>query len=132
MNIINVVAAVIVHHDRYLCAQRAVSKYDYLSFKYEFPGGKIEPSESNEEALHREIQEELGVNIKIYSIIDIIEHQYQDFKVKITFYNCKFLGNQSIDAKEHKCIKWCLIDEMEGLDWADADKPIIQLIKHRI
>lgn len=132
MKVINVVAAVIIHEERYLCAQRAGSKYDYLSFKYEFPGGKIEPFESNEEALHREILEELGVNIKIYSVIDIVEHQYEDFRVKITFYNCKVVGDRTINMIEHNCIKWCSKDELEDLDWAAADEPVIRSIKYNM
>ncbi|BBI69883.1 hypothetical protein PKHYL_40740 [Psychrobacter sp. KH172YL61] len=69
MSVINVVAAVIKHDDKYLCAQRKKSKFEYLSYKFEFPGGKVESNETLEQALHREILEELDANIEIVSIL---------------------------------------------------------------
>ena len=129
MKVIDVVAAVIIHKNKYLCAQRPHSKFDYLSYKYEFAGGKVEPTESREEALVREILEELSVTVQVHSIIDVIEHQYPDFAVNITFYKCSVNKTKKILAMEHRCLNWCTKDELGDLDWADADKPIVTLLQ---
>lgn len=129
MSIIDVVAAVIKHDDRYLCAQRTESKFDYLSYKFEFPGGKIELNETPEEALHREILEELDTNIEIISILEKVEHQYPDFSVHITFYECIILENQPLTKIDHHCLSWLPRSDLHELDWADADIPIVKLLQ---
>ncbi|WP_269849329.1 NUDIX domain-containing protein [Methanosarcina horonobensis] len=65
MKHIEVVAGIIIYEDRILCMQRDANKYDYLSYKYEFPGGKVEPGETNSQALMRELLEEMGIEIKV-------------------------------------------------------------------
>lgn len=132
MSIIDVVAAVIKHDDRYLCAQRTESKFDYLSYKFEFPGGKIELNETPEEALHREILEELDTNIEIISILEKVEHQYPDFSVHITFYECSILENQLLTKIDHHCLSWLSKGELHELDWADADIPIVELLQKEL
>lgn len=132
MSVIDVVAAVIKHNDKYLCAQRAESKFDYLSYKFEFPGGKIESNETPEEALHREILEELDTAIEIISILEKVEHQYPDFSVHITFYECRILENQFLKKIDHHCISWLLKNQLHKLDWADADIPIVELLQSEL
>lgn len=128
MSMISVVAAVIKHDDKYLCAQRKKSKFDYLSYKFEFPGGKVESNETLEQALHREILEELDTHIEIVSILKEIEHQYPDFKVNITFYRCSISEKDSIKKVEHNNLSWLTKQEIRELDWAEADIPIITLL----
>ena len=132
MNVINVVAAVIKHDNKYLCAQRTESKFDYLSYKFEFPGGKVESNETPEEALHREIMEELDTNIEILSVLDKVEHQYPDFVVHITFYECSILENQFLKKIDHHCLSWLLKNELHELDWASADIPIVKLLQKEL
>ena len=128
MSVINVVAAVIKHDDKYLCAQRKKSKFEYLSYKFEFPGGKVESNETHEQALHREILEELDAHIEIVSILKKIVHQYPDFKVHITFYRCSIYEKESIKKVEHNNLSWLTKQELHELDWAEADIPIIRLL----
>ena len=129
MSVIDVVAAVIKHDNKYLCAQRKESKFYYLSHKFEFPGGKIELNETPEEALHREISEELDTNIKIISILKKVDHKYPDFSVRITFYECNIFENQLLKKIDHNCLSWLSKDELHKLDWADADIPIVELLQ---
>lgn len=129
MSVIDVVAAVIKHDNKYLCAQRTKSKFDYLSYKFEFPGGKIESNETPEEALYREILEELDTNIEILSILEKVEHQYPDFSVNITFYECSLLENQVLKKADHHSFSWLLKSQLHELDWADADIPIVELLQ---
>ena len=84
----NVVAAIIYHESKFLCAQRSESKHNYLSKKFEFPGGKVEEGESLTQALKREIHEELNLNIRILSEYDSLNYSYPDFSVFITFFLC--------------------------------------------
>lgn len=132
MSVINVVAAVIKHDSKYLCAQRIKSKFDYLSYKFEFPGGKVESNETPEEALHREILEELDTKIEVLSILEKVEHQYPDFSVHITFYECRILENQFLKKIDHHCLSWLLKSELHELDWADADIPIVKLLQKEL
>lgn len=126
----NVVAAIIYHESRFLCAQRNESKYEYLSKKFEFPGGKIEDGESQEEALRREIQEELNLNIEILSKFESVDFSYPDFKVFITFFLCEIDSLDSLVMAEHKKLLWLNKLELNSLDWAAADLPIVQKLKN--
>lgn len=126
----NVVAAIIYHESRFLCAQRNESKYKYLSRKFEFPGGKIEDGESKEEALRREIQEELNLNIEILSKFESVDFSYPDFHVYITFFLCKIDSLENLIVTEHQKLLWLNKDELSSLDWAAADFPIVQKLKN--
>jgi 8-oxo-dGTP diphosphatase len=127
MKHIEVVAAVILNNDQYLCVQRNFSKYDYISYKYEFPGGKVELNETKEEALSREIKEELNLEIKIEKHIITVEHTYPDFKISMHTYLCKS-ENREITLNEHIAFKWLEKQELPILDWAEADIPIVNLL----
>ena len=76
MKQIEVVAAIIQFENKFLCVQRGEGKYDYISLKYEFPGGKIEAGESQQQALKREIREELQYDIQLEQKFLTVEHQY--------------------------------------------------------
>ena len=94
--------------------------------------GKIELNETPEEALHREILEELDTNIEIISILEKVEHQYPDFSVHITFYECSILENQLLTKIDHHCLSWLSKGELHELDWADADIPIVELLQKEL
>jgi 8-oxo-dGTP diphosphatase len=127
MKHIEVVAAVIEHENQYLCVQRNANKYDYISYKYEFPGGKVEINETNEEALIREIQEELNLEIQIQKHIITVEHTYPDFKISMHTYLCS-TQNRSLTLNEHVDHKWLEKVDLSSLDWAAADVPIVDYL----
>jgi 8-oxo-dGTP diphosphatase len=120
-----VVAAVIVNNDnKILCVQRKQSKYDYISFKYEFPGGKVEPNETKEEAIIREIKEELELDIQITEEFLTVNHTYPDFSLTMISYICTTSSSEPT-LKEHLAFQWLANHELENLDWAAADIPIV-------
>jgi 8-oxo-dGTP diphosphatase len=124
MKKIEVVAGIIIHYDEILCVQRPSSKLPYISEKFEFPGGKIEPNESQIDALHRELKEELDISVDIKSFFLTVEHQYPDFELIMHSYICE-VDSKTIHLKEHIDQKWLKTDELEQLDWAAADIPIV-------
>ncbi|GAA4822331.1 (deoxy)nucleoside triphosphate pyrophosphohydrolase [Algivirga pacifica] len=125
MKYIEVVAAIIRHKEKYLCVQRGVNKYPYISHKYEFPGGKIEKGESHQQALRREIQEELLMDIEVKEHLHTVEHRYPDFTIKMYAYLCTS-ANDEYTLTEHIHGLWLSKNELERLDWAAADIPIVQ------
>lgn len=122
-------AAVIKKDDLYLCARRKENKYKYLSKKFEFPGGKVESGETLQEALVREIYEELGVKVCINNELKKVQHEYPDFKVEITFFSCNFVDNYQYVNFDHEEIIWLPAAELALLDWAAADLPIVDLLQ---
>ncbi|MET0636665.1 MAG: (deoxy)nucleoside triphosphate pyrophosphohydrolase [Chitinophagaceae bacterium] len=124
MKTINVVAAVIKFNNLFLCVQRGVGKHDYISRKFEFPGGKVEPNESQEEALVREIKEELNKDIVIVEKLLTVDHEYPDFRILMHTFLCK-AQNDKVQLTEHIDFKWLSVSELRSLDWAAADIPIV-------
>lgn len=117
----NVVAAVIVNNGKTFCVQRGKTKYQYTSFKYEFPGGKIESGESEQDALVREIREELEIGISANRKIGALTHAYPDFSVTLNFWECS-INEGDIVLTEHKKGVWLTLEEMKEIDWVEADK----------
>ncbi|ENW81317.1 hypothetical protein F909_02608 [Acinetobacter sp. ANC 3929] len=128
MKKLSVVAAVILHKGKYLCALKGEHKFPYLSHKYEFPGGKVELNETAEQALIREIREELNLAIGVKSYLLTVEHSYPDFQIELATYLCEAKSIDELVIHEHQDINWCQIDELEQLDWAAADLPIVQYL----
>jgi 8-oxo-dGTP diphosphatase len=125
MKKIEVVAGVIYFEDEILCVQRPKNKYLYISEKFEFPGGKIEDGESKEEALHRELLEELNLSTKIKSSFLTVVHQYPDFELTMHSFICE-IETKNLTLSEHIDQKWLKINELDSLDWAAADVPIVE------
>jgi 8-oxo-dGTP diphosphatase len=117
-------AAIIVENKKILCVQRNKSKYDYISYKYEFPGGKLEEGENEEDALIREISEELNLVIDVAEKFLVVTHEYLDFNLTMHSYLCK-ANTEKLVLKEHIDAKWLHKDELIELDWAAADLPIV-------
>lgn len=124
MKHIEVVAAIIVNNGKILCTQRNINKYDYISKKFEFPGGKVEEGETNEEAIIREISEELSMDISIDKKFLSVDHGYPDFHLTMHSFLCSS-ENCSLSLNEHIDYKWLLKNELDNLDWAAADLPIV-------
>ena len=125
MKKVEVVAGILVHKDEILCVQRAVSTLPYISKKFEFPGGKIEANETQIDALHRELLEELCVETDIRSHFLTVVHQYPDFELTMHSYLCNS-ETKELNLTEHISYQWLKKEELEKLDWAAADIPIVQ------
>ena len=98
----NVVAAVVCHDGKYLCMQKGKTKFEYTSYKWEFPGGKIEPGET-------------------------VNHEYPDFSITMTAFLCTPKGDANgFKRREHADSKWCSKDELKGLNWAAADIDVVE------
>lgn len=125
-----VVAGIIIYNDLILCMQRNKGKYDYVSYKYEFPGGKIEPGEIRSQALQRELSEEMAleVNIREEDFFMTVEHTYPDFQITMHSFICH-VGSQEFERKEHVDHKWLKREELMQLDWAAADIPIVKKLQ---
>lgn len=117
-------AAIIVENKKILCVQRNKGKYDYISYKYEFPGGKLEEGENEEDALKREISEELNLEIDVAEKFLVVTHEYLDFNISMHSYLCK-ANTEKLFLKEHIDAKWLYKNELIELDWAAADLPIV-------
>ena len=124
MKKIEVVAGVIFCADEVLCVQRPQNKLHYISEKFEFPGGKVEEGETQEEALHRELSEELNLSIKIKSFFLTVVHPYPDFELTMHSFICE-VDSKELTLNEHIDLKWLKINELNQLDWAAADIPIV-------
>ncbi|NLN84315.1 MAG: (deoxy)nucleoside triphosphate pyrophosphohydrolase [Firmicutes bacterium] len=127
MKKLEVSAGILMNNDQILCLQRGKGKYNYVSYKYEFPGGKLEQGESPAAALRRELVEEMHLNIKEADLgyFMTVEHQYPDFYLTMHSFTCN-LDSRDFDLLEHIDYRWLNAEELGDLDWAGADWPIVQ------
>lgn len=128
MKTIEVVGAVIRKGNLIFATQRG-----YGEFKdgWEFPGGKIEPGETPEEAIRREIKEELEASIHVDSYLTTIEYDYPAFHLSMRLYLCH-LENPHLELLEHENARWVKKDELDGLDFLPADRLALSAIKEAI
>lgn len=122
MRHLQVACALIEGDGRVLAAQRSAAMS--LPLKWEFPGGKIGSGETPAEGLHRELREELGVEVEILRAMPPTTHRYPDFTVTLHPFVCALIGGV-LCMHEHAALLWLLPEELGGLDWAEADLPII-------
>lgn len=125
MKTIKVVAAVIKDGDKIFATQRG-----YGEFKdgWEFPGGKVEPGETPEAALAREIREELDTEIEVGRKIDCVEYDYPAFHLSMDCFWAEVISGKLI-LKEHEAAKWLTKNELDSVDWLSADQGLVEKIK---
>ena len=122
MKVIEVVAAII--HDeegRIFATQRG---YGPMKDGWEFPGGKMESGETPEEALKREIWEELETRIEVEQLFETIDYDYPDFHLTMHCYICK-VESGKLTLKEHEAARWLTKEQLSSIDWLPADRSII-------
>ena len=122
MKTVIVVAAVIRSEDKIFATARG---YGEFKGQWEFPGGKIEPGETPQEALVREIQEELDVKIEVGDLIDTIEYDSPSFHLSMDCFWC-IVTDGEITLKEAEDARWLSKDELYSVDWLPADMELIE------
>ena len=121
-----VVAGAIVKDGKVFSAQRG--NKGKTAFKWEFPGGKIDPGETPEQALHRELIEELSINVDVHELITSIVDEYEDVILHIDTYRCTLVSG-SPTLSEHINMAWSNKEELDKLAFSPADKPTLDKIK---
>jgi 8-oxo-dGTP diphosphatase len=120
---ITVVCALIERQDRLLAAKRASGQS--MAGMWEFPGGKIRDGEKPEDAIVREIREELGCGIRPIRLLTAHTHDYPDLTVTLVPYLCVLIDGEP-RAIEHAQLRWAAKDELLDLEWSAADVPILE------
>ena len=123
---IKIVVGVLKNNDKYLIAQRR--RNSHQEHKWEFPGGKLEMSETEDEALRREFKEELDIDIEIKKFICEVTHEYPRMKIKAKSYYVESENVQNLKKLVHEQVKWVKKDELLKIDMVEADKKIIKKI----
>ena len=125
MRTVNVAAAVIIRDGKIFATERGYG--DYKDW-WEFPGGKIEESESPRDAVSREIEEELGVSIGVGDRIYVIEYDYPDFHLHMEAFACTLSGGE-IELREHENALWLDRDSIDSVRWLPADEEMIGYLR---
>ena len=128
MKHIEVVAAIIHKDGEIFATQRGYGEFEGM---WEFPGGKIEPGESCEVALVREIQEELGVDIEVGDLICTTEYDYPSFHLTMHCFLCNIASGE-IELREHKSARWLTKESLNDVDWLPADLEVIEKLKNNL
>ena len=119
---IEVVAAIIIRDGKLFATQRGYGEWKDW---WEFPGGKIEPEESQEDALKREIREELATEIEVGMLLSTVEYDYPKFHLTMHCYLCTIISGE-LSLLEHEDARWLTTDELDSVKWLPADKDVIE------
>ena len=121
MKTVRVVAAIIIENGKVFATQRG---YGEVKDGWEFPGGKIEPGETPEEAIVREIKEELDTEVEVIELLDTVEYDYPNFHLSMGCFICKIKSGDLV-LKEHEAAKWLTKDTLGSLEWLPADMGLV-------
>ena len=126
MKTVRVVAAIIIDDGKVFATQRG-----YGEFKdgWEFPGGKIDDGETPEEALIREIKEELDTEIVVNELLDTVEYDYPKFHLSMDCFICKIKFGELV-LKEHEASKWLTKETLDSVEWLPADQGLVEKIEN--
>ena len=124
MKTIKVVAAIIIDNGKVFATQRG-----YGEFKdgWEFPGGKVEEGEKPQEAIVREIKEELDTEIEVEELLDTVEYDYPKFHLSMDCFICKIKSGDLV-LKEHEAAKWLTKETLDSVEWLPADLGLVEKI----
>lgn len=128
MKTINVVAAIIRVENRIFATQRG---HGYGKGGWEFPGGKVELGETPEEALVREIQEELDTEIEVGELFETVEYDYPEFHLSMRCYWCKVVSGDLV-LKEHEAACWLSKEDLFDVEWLPADIELVKRIQEKM
>lgn len=128
MKTIHVTAAVIIENGKVFATQRG---YGQFKDGWEFPGGKIEEGETPQQALVREIREELDTEVEVQELIDTVEYDYPDFHLSMECFRCRIKSGNLV-LKEHEAARWLSKETIESVAWLPADIDIVGKIKERL
>lgn len=125
MKTIKVVAAIIIEDGKVFATQRG-----YGEFKdgWEFPGGKTEPDETSEDAVVREIKEELDTEVEVIELLDTVEYDYPNFHLSMDCFICRIKSGDLV-LKEHEAAKWLTKETLDSVDWLPADMGLVGKIR---
>ena len=128
MKTIKVAAAIIIEDQKVFATQRG-----YGDFKdgWEFPGGKLEPGEAPQQALKREIREELDTEIEVGERLHTVEYDYPNFHLSMDCFLCKILSGDLV-LKEHEAAAWLTKEQLYSVDWLPADLDLIPKIEEQL
>lgn len=125
MKTVEVVAAIIVREGQVFSTRRGYGKWQGW---WEFPGGKIEPGECPEEALVREIREELDAEIEVGELLETVEWDYPDFHLTMHCFLCSLLS-ESMHLNEHEAAAWLSPETLDSVRWLPADEGLVEKLK---
>lgn len=125
MKIVEVVAAIIKKEDKIFITRRGYGEFIDM---WEFPGGKIEDGESKEEALKREIKEELELDIENLEYLTTVDYDYPNFHLKMDCFICEIAGGK-LSLNAHNDAKWINFDELDNPEWVPADILVVDALK---
>lgn len=128
MKTIEVVAAIIIRDGKIFATQRGYGEWKGW---WEFPGGKIEPGECPQEALVREIREELDAEIEVGELLETVEWDYPDFHLKMHCFICS-LVSESVRLNEHEAAAWLTRETLRSVKWLPADEGLVGRIRYII
>ena len=125
--VLNVTTGVLFRNGRFFCGRRAANLS--MAGKWEFPGGKIEPGETPEKCVVRELYEELGVKASVIKFLTVVEHDYENFRRRLYVFICHPDEGEP-ESHEHTEQQWLTYEELMKLPWDECDIQFVRLLKN--